>query len=274
MKLLKRLLLIIIYPTTILILSTTTLAAQQQLVPLIDETIVVNSTSSLNGYNRNRTAIQLPERTRSYIYRISVSPKGSPGINTPLLELLQKLGGTTSATMGSLADLAIKNNDNYAVDAYIFNNIYDVDKFYNKASDWSACKEMPGRANCCFSTDDCISRSVYFGFRNNNITLGLQVRLEVVAVTDPTLKSPYQYAYSISNDTQTEVNFSLSTDGKQWYQKSLKNGYKLSPSLEFPQMYIRMQTGPYKTVSYKINPNERYRFYWNQQKSLWDLTTY
>ncbi len=243
-------------------------------MPVTDESLIINSVYALNGNAYNKAEVILPEKTKSYIYRISVQPKGAAGINSSLLKLLNEMGGSTVALTTSFANLAVKNNDNYAVDAFIFNNVVDAENFYAKSKDWSACKSLLGRSSSCFSTDECLSRKIYFGFRNNNLTQGLEVRLEVVAVVDTTLKSTYQYTYNIINETGREVKFSLSLDGKNWAPVTLRDSYKISPTFDQTEAFFRILTGLNKYVNYKISPDDRYKIYWNRVKGVWDLAKY
>ncbi len=247
----------------------------QELIQVTDETITVNSTTSMTGYTRNITSIKLPEKTKKYIYRISVFPKGESEIDNSLFDLLKQYGGANVSVATSFAQFAIKNNDSKSVDAYIFNNTYDADNFYDKQDgNWSTCKNMPNRASCCFATDDCIGKDIYFGFRNNNIMQGLDVKLEVVALIDNSLITDYKYSYSISNSTNQELKFSISLDGKDWQETSLRNGYKQIYTFEQNEVYFRIRTNNSTMALYKLIPNERYKIIWNDELQKWDLTRY
>ena len=157
----------------------------QELVQVTDETLTVNSVTAMTGYTRNKTEVTLPDRTSGYIYRISVFPKGTNPAGPSLFSLLKKLGSSNISLASSFAEYAIANNDNSSVDAFIFSSPDDANNFYAKKDGyWNACKSMPNRVSCCFATKECMGKEVYFGFRNNNIMKGLDVKLEVVALVE------------------------------------------------------------------------------------------
>lgn len=245
----------------------------QELVPVTDEIITVNSTSAINGYTRNRTEVILPERTIGYIYRISIAPKGANSSDDALFDLLSNVGSANISLASSFAKFAIKNNDNYAVDAFIFNNVYDADNFYSKNdNNWSSCKSMPNRVSCCFATKECIGRTIYFGFRNNNIMKGLDVRIEVVALVDKTSETDYKYSYTINNSTNQELKYRISVDGITWQEKQLRNGYQEIYTFNQNAIYFNISTKD-KVISYKLTPNERYKLFLNST-GVWDLMRY
>lgn len=255
-------------------ISNTNLYAQQ-LIQVTDETITVNSTTSLTGNSRNKTEVALPEKTKAYIYRISIFPKGKSKVDNSLLDLLTEMGGANVSMAASFAQFAIKNNDNSSIDAFIFNNTFDADNFYNKKDgDWNACKTMTNRVSCCFSTKDCIGPKIFFGFKNNNIMQGLDVKLEIVALIDTSLKSDYQYSYTIRNSSNTEVKYMLSLDNINWKELSLRNDYNQTFTFHQEEIYFKIKTDSFKSSTYKLIPNERYRIFWNTSLAKWDLTRY
>lgn len=244
----------------------------QTLVQVTDEMLTVNSTTAMSGYTRNKTQVTLPEKAKAYIYRISIFPKGKSSVDNSLFDLLQQMGGAKVSLATSFAQFAIKNNDNSSVDAFIFNNTYDADNFFvKKDGNWNACKSMFNRVSCCFSTKDCIGREIYFGFRNNNVMQGLDVKLEVVALIDSSLKSDYKYSYTIENSSNKELKYSLSTDNANWQEATLRNGYQQTFTFEQSEIYFRIRTDNFKVSSYKLTPNERYRIIWNTNLAKWDL---
>ncbi|RZJ71450.1 hypothetical protein [Flavobacterium sp.] len=245
----------------------------QELIQVTDETLTVNSVSAINGHTRNTAEITLPEKTKGYIYRISVTPKGSNALSNSLFDLLQTIGSTNISLTSSFAKYAIKNGDNNSVDAFIFDNVVDANNFLNKRDGhWSLCKSMLNRVSCCFASQECIGRKVYFGFRNNNAMQGLNVRLEIVALVDQSLSANYKYSYPISNTTDKEVRYLISTDNINWEEIQLRNGYKFSHLVSVAELYFKITTLR-KSVAYKITPNERYKIYWNTNGYL-DLTRY
>lgn len=246
----------------------------QELIQVTDETLTVNSTSAISGYTRNKTEVILPEKTIGYIYRISIFPKGENPVDNSLFDLLQNIGSTKISLAGSFAEFAVRNNDNNAVDAFIFNNVYDADNFYSKKDqNWNACKSMPNRVNCCFATKECIGRQIYFGFRNNNIMQGLNIRIEIVALVDKTTTFDYKYSYTINNSSGKELKYSLSLDGINWQETQLRSGYLKTHTIDKNVMYFKIFTDDLKFVTYKLIPNERYKIFLNTQ-GLWDLIRY
>jgi len=247
----------------------------QELVQVTDETLTVNSTTSITGNSRNKTEVTLPEKTKAYIYRISIFPKGKGAVNNSLFDLLKQIGGANISIATSFAQFAIKNNDNASVDAFIFNNTYDADNFYSKKDgNWSACKSMTNRVSCCFSTNECMGRQIFFGFKNNNIMQGLDVKLEIVALIDTSLRSDYKYSYTIDNSANKELKYLISTDNLNWQETSLRDGYQKIYTFEQKEIYFKIKTDNFKFSAYKLTPNERYRIFWNTKLAKWDLMRY
>ena len=244
----------------------------QQYRSLIDENVIVNSTTAVAGYTRNITEVTLPDHTISYFYRITITNKGTSDESTPLLSLLKNNADIAIAGMSRITEFAIKNTDNNAVDAFIFNNIYNANDFYSKKDgNWTACKSMANRSNCCFESSECINNRIFFGFRNNNVAQGLNIRLEVIAKIDDTAKS--KYSYTISNSTITELKYFVSIDNIKWEENVLRSGYNMNYNNSIKELYFKIYTD--KTfVKYKIFPNERYKIILNSQKSIWDLIRY
>lgn len=247
----------------------------QQYVDVLDETVRVNSISSLTGYTRNITRIQLPSHCIGYIYRLTVDKVEGTGVSEALFTLLKKVPEKTISWGASLAEYAVNSNDGEAVDAFIFNNTYDADNFYaKKDGSWNACRIMNNRMNVCFATKDCQGSQVYFGFRNNNLRQGLKVRLEVVAVIDTTETVTNKYSYTIVNETGQDIKYELSADNTKWEAYSLSSGYMQTPSVEYSKLYIRITTNMFKSVKYEIHPGIRYKIAWNSVEQKWDLYKY
>jgi len=245
----------------------------QQYQSVIDENIVVNSTTAMAGYTRNITEVTLPEHTISYFYRITITAKGASDESTPLLSLLKNSADIAIAGMSRITEFAIKNNDNHAVDAFIFNNVYDANDFYSKKDgNWTACKSMANRSNCCFESSECINNRIFFGFRNNNVAQGLTVRLEVIAKIDDSLAS--KCSYTISNSTTTELKYFISVDNITWEESILRSGYHMTYNNSLKELYFKINTSDKAFVNYKIFPNERYKLVLNSEKSIWDLIRY
>lgn len=249
-----------------------TLSAQQY-QSIIDETIVVNSMTAMSGYTRNITEISIPEHTTGYIYRITITHKGTSDESTPLLSFLNNSSNVGVAGVSRISQYAIKNNDNNAVDAFIFNNVYDANDFYSKKDGtWTACKAMANRTNCCFESSECINNRIFFGFRNNNVAQGLNVRLEVVAKIDDLAER--KCSYIISNSTNTELKYYISVDNITWEESILRNGYHMTYNNSIKELYFKINTTEKAFVNYKIFPNERYKIVLNNEKSIWDLIRY
>jgi hypothetical protein len=245
----------------------------QEYQSVIDETIVVNSITAITGYTRNITEIALPEHTVSYIYRITITLKGSPDKSTPLLSFINNSSDIGLAGVSRLSQYAIKNNDNSAVDAFIFNNVYDANDFYSKNDgNWAACKSMANRTNCCFESTECINSRVFFGFRNNNVAQGLNVRLEVIAKVDDS--ADRKCSYTISNATNMELKYYVSVDNVNWEESTLRSGYHMTYNNSFKELYFKINSTNSAFVNYKIFPNERYKIVLNSEKSIWDLIRY
>lgn len=261
----------ILYSTITLLLISFTVFSQTT-INVIDETIVVNSITALGGNTRNITELTLPEHTISYIYRITITPKGTSDQSTPLFSLLNNSGDVTISGMSRITEFAIKNNDNFAVDAFIFNNIYDANDFYKKSDgNWTSCKSMGNRTNCCFESSECINNKIFFGFRNNNISQGLNVRLEVIAIVDDSSNS--KCSYTISNSTTTELKYFVSVDNVNWEENILRGGYNMHYNNSFKELYFKIYTDK-SFVQYKVLPSERYKLILNTEKSIWDLIRY
>ena len=165
------------------ILLQSTRVRGQQYVSLTDEILTVNSRTAIGGNTRNITHVVLPDSTIGVVYRISVSKKGTTNVSNLLFNVLQTVNPRV-ALASSLAQFVIANRDGQSVDAFIFTNKQDVDNFSTRNDGyWTACKEMLNRSNCCIPLTECIQTDLYFGFRNNNVVTGLDVKLEIVAIT-------------------------------------------------------------------------------------------
>lgn len=247
----------------------------QQLVQVSDEVITVNSSTSLTGYTRNKTEVLLPEKTIGYVYRISVFPKGSVSVGTTLFDLLDAVGGTNISLASSFARFAITNNDSNSIDAFIFNNTYDADNFFSKNDgNWSSCKSLMNRGSCCFATKECLGNKIYFGFRNNNIAQGLDVKIEIVALVDINSTSIYKYSYSINNKTNIELKYFVSLDNVNWQENTLRSGYLQNFSFSQREIYFKIVSNNFNTKAYKLAADERYQLFWNDKELCWDLSRY
>lgn len=258
--------------TILLFFIGTTTKAQQQLVEVLSETFTVNSISAMTGNTRNTAEVVLPDKAIGYVYRLTVTQKGKGAISNSLYTLLKQRGGNIALGV-SIAEFAIQNNDGNTIDAYIFSNTYDKDNFYlKKDGNWNACKSILNRSSSCFSTADCISKRIFFGFKNSNLREGLDVKLEVVAIVDQTSWRNVAGTFTISNQSDGEKQYFLSQDGIKWETKKLRAGYSLNHTIAAPAVHFRMYTTQQVFVNYKIIPQERYKIVWNVNK--WDLMRY
>lgn len=247
----------------------------QELVSVTDEVLTVNSATALSGHPRNKTEVTLPEKTIGYIYRISIFPKGQTAVDHSLFDLLKEVGGKNISMASSVAKFAIKNNDGNAIDAYIFNNTYDADNFYDqKDTNWTACKTLMNRVSCCFYTNECMNNKIYFGFKNNNLMQGLDVKIEIVALVNKNAFYNNQYTYAITNSANIEIKYSLSTDNIRWEEMRLRQNYLQNHKMPQKEIHFRINTGLNKVVNYKLIPSERYKIYWNTKNLCWDLMRY
>lgn len=247
----------------------------QKLVNVVGETITVNSVSSLSGWSRNKIEVPLPENTTGYIYRITSFPKNNVNITDGLFSVLKSIPLAEIKIGASLAEYAINNSNGSAIDYFIFTNIEDLNAFYKKDNaNWSSCKSFPNVINVCRTSNECLNRTIYFGFRNNNITEGLDVHIEVVAIQDENKSSFSNYGFKILNEATVTANFELSLDGSTWESYSLKPNYVEEFTFTKPAAVFKITTTGKGTVEYKINSNERYKIAWNVNKGIWDLYTY
>jgi hypothetical protein len=246
----------------------------QQYSNVTDETITVNSKTSLSGSTRNITNVELPEKTIGFIYRISTFSRGNADVDNSLFKLVKSVEPST-ALVTSLMEFAIKNNDGNSLDAFIFNNTYDADNFAaKKDGNWTACKSMMNRGNCCFPTKDCLNHRIYFGFRNNNISQGLDVKLEVVAIIDTVKGKAQTYSYTLLNSTANELKFYVSYNDTAWTINSLRANYQATFTFEKPVIYVKIYTNAMSFVHYKLTPDNRYKFVFNVQTRKWDVIYY
>jgi len=130
---------------------------------------------------------------------------------------------------------------------------------------------MPNRTNCCFESDECINNRIFFGFRNNNIAQGLNVRLEVIAFIDDSTGD--KFSYTITNSTPNEVKYFVSTDNTNWEESLLRSGYHMIYNNSLKEFYFKTVSNK-KTAAYKILPNERYKIVIDNQTGKLDLIRY
>lgn len=252
----------------------TSFAQAQQYVDVINQTITLNSISSLMGANRNYIKVNMPEKTSAYIYRISITPKGTQGVSSNLFELVKNVAPADIAIGASLAQFVINSSDGSAVDSYTFNNPYDADNFVAKSDgNWTACQFSRSVVNNCYSAKQCLNPTMYFGFKNNNMVQGLDVHLEIVALVDSTKQNRYSYSYTILNGANQEVKYMISYDNLNWETVNLRSAYSYTLTKDQPVIHFKIYTTAFNYVAYDLQPNERYKIIWST-KNKWDLIRY
>jgi hypothetical protein len=248
----------------------------QKFVDVLNETLTVNSKTAIGGYTRNKTSVRLPEKTKGYIYRITIADKGSLVVSNTLFSILKNIAPKQISLGVALTEYAVSNSDNESVDAFIFTNVYDAEKFYSKKDgEWDFCYSMSSVSNSCRSVKDCIGELVYFGFRNGNFRQGLDVKLEVVAIVDESQKNKFNYTFCIVNSTDVNQKYYLSVDNKKWeLQTYHKKGYSMCYTYPQNYLYARIYTTTttYKTAT--LYSNQRYTIYWNKKTKQLSIETY
>lgn len=240
-----------------------------RLIKITDETVTVNSTSNLSGNSKNLTEIDIPQKTKAYIYRVSIYPRGQYSNENSLVSLLSSMDPDELALTNSFGQFAIKNSG-YNIDAYIFNNSSDASNFL-KGKTFYACKSFTNKSNFCYSENTCLGNRIYVGLNNNSLMQGLDVRIEVVAIVDNSSDATSTYSYNVENPTNTGVNFSISTDNTNWTNHSVSSRKSLTFKLNQGHCFLKIQTSLFKTVNYKIYSGRKYKVYWNETQQKWDL---
>jgi len=261
----------------VLILFVSSSCLAQQIQSLVDQTFIVHSAGNVfvnsNSSSRNVVTIELPQKVKAFVYRITTGAAGNAAAPERLYQLLKGMLPTQLAVEASLAQFVINNTDSKSVDHFIFSNAYDANAFQQKRDEsWTSCKQNPGILSICQASQSCISSTIYFGFRNNNLASPVSVHLEVIAVVDTSLTASNQYTYSIANGSTQPLNYLISNDQVNWEQLSLQQGYVHTLKKDRPAIYIRLVTNAYNMVTYEIHPEDRYKIVWNGNR--WDLLKY
>jgi hypothetical protein len=247
-------------------------ANAQELVNILQEKVTVNSTTSLNGWSRNTVEAKLPAGTIGYVYRLSVFKKDGVNVSTGLFDLLKMIPVKKIQIGANLSQFVINNSDGGAIDYFIFTTDKDKNAFYNKQDgNWYSCKSFPNRVSTCTYSDECINKTIWFGFRNNNLMQGLDVYIELAAIVDQLNSTNSMYGFQIINKTNVQVNFQLSINGINWFDYSLQSGYLNNYNFYKPDIFFRILTQGTGTAQYKINFSNRYKIEYNQAKRIFDL---
>jgi hypothetical protein len=171
-----------------ILITLPTIVKAQRFEKVVDEWVEVNSkTNFLTLGSKGRTnvfsEILLPQNTIGYIYRVSIFKKSSENSNSPSLFDCLKQMLPTEIKMGiELAEFSIKQNDGESIDFFIINNRNDAINFENDLG-FESCHRYLSHFNFCASSDRCLGKQLYFGFKNNNIKQGLKVHFELTAIT-------------------------------------------------------------------------------------------
>ena len=259
------------------VLAFTTCDAQRY-IGIMDQLFTVHSAGNVfvntNSNSRNIIQVNFPVKTKGYIYRITTGSGNSAGQPEKLYQLLKSMVPPQVAMEASLAQFVINSTDSKAIDAYIFSNVYDSNNFLQKREgNWTACQQNSGVLSTCLASDQCISPTIYFGFRNNNLANPINVHLEVVAIVDTTSQIDFSYSYTVANGTTQAINYQISNDQTNWESYTVAQGYANTLKRDQQVIYIRLITTALNMVTYEIHPEQRYRIIWSNA-GRWDLVTY
>lgn len=230
-----------------------------------EEILPLQSLSTFVGYSRNLVAVTLPDNTTSFIYRVTVYPKGEADRNQNLLlNALQKVPTDQIPLDTLLPEYAIHDRDKYYIDGFIFVTPEDASYFYSKRDKrWKACKSHLEFKNFCRSNKECLKKQLAFGFRSNNITEGVEIKLEVVAIVDTSMK--VTYTYSLLNLTGVGLKFLISLDNKTWQPKTLQLDELQSFACNKSEIFLKIFTTKDSYVAYKLLPQEKYQILVNPE---------
>jgi hypothetical protein len=235
--------------------------------------IFVNSNSS----SRNIIQVDFPAGTTGYIYRISSTVKSNTNSQaTQLFDLLKDVAPAQIVMEATLTQFAISQIDGAAVDAFAFSTADDANTFLRKQDNYLRyCWVNKGVISTTYATDKCLNPTIYFGFRNNNLTTGINVNLEIVAIVDTAANpnSVSAYTYSIANGVDQSARYLISTDKVHWKSYDIRAGDLVNLTQDQPKVYLRLVTSLFNMVTYEIQPTQRYRIIWSNAKR-WDLVTY
>ncbi|MDO3641278.1 hypothetical protein [Mucilaginibacter sp. L3T2-6] len=261
----------------ILALLVCSVCSAQQYQSLLDQSFIVHSAGNIfvnsNSNSRNIIQLDLPEKTSALVYRITTGAAATSSPPEKLFQLLKNVLPGQLSMEASLAQFVISNTDGKSIDHFIFSNVFDANAFLGKQDhSWTFCKQNSGIMSICQATQSCISPTIYFGFRNNNLATPVSVHLEVVAVIDTSKQANSVYSYNIANGTAQSVKYLISNDRVNWEELSLQPGYAHTLKRNQSKILIRLVTGISTVVTYEIHPEDRYKIVWNAGR--WDLNKY
>jgi len=254
----------------------------QKLVDIISEDIVVNSRTHVGGNTRNVIEVNFPQGTIGYVYRVSVFDIGDSHVSDMLFDLLSQIPVKSIQVGANMLKFVANNHNGEAVDYHILTSEQEKTAFINKDDDkWSACESFLNRISTCASLNKCIAGKVYFGFRNNNISDGLKVHFEIVALVDEANGSSTDitsnnsaatlYTYQVENRSNYDINFELSSDGINWLPYYLSSKTNQNYENNTSTLYFRISTNGSSFKTHVLNPNSKYKVEWSGAESVLDL---
>ena len=150
--------------------------------PVLDETIVVHSISSLEGSNRYVIPFKLPSFTNGYIIRITVSqinrePQNNTSLINNILSLTTNAKGVINGAM--LISELIHPPTSESIDLFILDGSTNAQNFQNKV----ACEDIYQNLSTVSMNTyiDKITKNGYLCLRNMNTLQGVTVHIELVS---------------------------------------------------------------------------------------------
>ena len=238
--------------------------------------VAVYSHTESDGYTTNILDFSLPQGTQAYVVRLSFFKLHEINQTDRLIDLLN---AHPELAIKPTTDFISLNSANGlgSADFYVFTSAKDADVFF-KGEDriFPFCKEFPKTTNLSFATDECLTNRVWFGFKNNHISINLEILVEVVAMVDEDqgLISQSLHSYKITNNTTAQVRFSLSTDGVNWLDYALESGEVRDYNYNEAQLFIKLPKPNEGVSQFKIQPNQKYKVSYNIGKSKLELQGY
>jgi hypothetical protein len=153
------------------------------------ETFHVNSVTSLTGSTRKLIQFQLPPNTVRWYYSFSAFRNAKDVSNVQeefnLLSKLSHVIDVSGTTAGALAFLGRPPGSNNC-DVYLLNSDNDVRLFEAKQNNFYYCREgsMDGLVSGVMEIKDPdrMFGTQSLGFRNNDLSYGIDVKLQIVAI--------------------------------------------------------------------------------------------
>ena len=222
-------------------------------VSVLNEKLTVNSITNVTArYRRNAAEFSLPVGTIGFIYRISVFQAGKVNMTNQLTDLvknlpIQDVRYKIAAQVGSYA---LQGANNESIDYFIFQNQADKTQFLKDGIEGiNTCSSHAQRNNVAKYSDDCIQKKMYLGFQNKNLSQGLDVQLEVVAVVEKREvgvkfipKIPAFSTFSIKSNCGLLTRIEISKDGETWNEYTLESNQSTTFRSVGNKSFIRIST--------------------------------